>query len=182
MLFLCFFIGIVIGIMIALSKSSYLGLLNIKNKNMINYINGTISPIAIFWESFSSFILPFVIIFLLSLNFYLSYLNFIIIIYQSSLLFLTSLALVESYSFLGFLKIFLINFPVNVIYFIALFIWVVLCFNRAKISHKYKYFCAGFDYKFFMSLMRCLFAVLILSLFIAVVLPLILKTAIFILF
>ncbi len=181
-LLFCFFIGLIAGLIIAITKASYLGLLYIKNKNMINIINGNISLISVFWNCFLSFIFPLVLIFLFSLNYYLSFINFVIFSYQSVLLFLTCMALIESYSFVGFLKMLMLILPVNILYFLIMAFWITACAERAKISHKYNLFSAGFDYGFKIKLYISLIGVLALSIIVGFILPLILKTAIFIIF
>ena len=181
-LLLCFFAGLIVGIIIAVSKTSYLGLLNIKDKNFVSLINGAYAPMTLFWKCFSKILILFIIIFLFSLNFYLNILNFVIVIYQSSLLFLSCLAIIQSYNFLGFLKVFLIVLPVNIILFILIFFWIVCCSIRSKMANRLNVFNAGFDNVFFRCLYICLFLIFVYSIIISFVLPLILKSAIFLIF
>lgn len=182
MLLFCFFIGVVIGIIISLSKISYLGLLNVKDKVIINIINGSISVVSSFWECLCSFALPLIIIFLFSLNYYSNFLNYIFFSYQSMLLMLTSLAMIQSYSFSGFLKILLIILPVNLIYFFIMCFWIVACTKRVSYSNKLKKFSAGFDNAFQYSIYLSLFAIFLLSVIVGFIVPLILKSAIFVIF
>ena len=86
-LFLCFFIGIIIGFIISVSNISFLGLLSTKNKTFINFVNGSTSLTLTFWNSFFQFLISVIIVFILSLNFYLNFFNFIFFIYQIILLF-----------------------------------------------------------------------------------------------
>lgn len=181
-LLFCFFIGLIAGLIIVISKASYFGLLNIKDKNMINIINGNVSLISDFWDCFLSFMFPLILIFLFSLNYYLSFVNFVIFSYQSTLLFLTCMALVESYSFLGFIKMLLLILPVNILYFLIMAFWLAACAEKAKISHKYNSFSMGFDYGFKLKVYISLIGVLVLSIVVGFILPLVLKTAIFIIF
>ena len=180
-LFLCFFIGVVIGIFIANSKSSYLGLLDIKDKDLIDIINGNISIMACFWDNFWSFCLPLLFVFLFSLNYYFSFLNLFLLGYQSVLLYLTCQATILSYEFLGVLKILLI-LPINICYFIIIIFWIVSCGERAKISFRTKRFFNGFDSSFYNKLIVSFLSVFVLSMLVGMVIPLLLKTAIFLVF
>lgn len=182
MLLLCFFIGIILGLVISVSKTSYLSLLNVKNKTFINLINGTASPVALFWNCLAEFALPILIAFLFSLNYYLNYLNYVLLIYQSTLLFLSSMAVVQSYSFLGFLKVFLVLLPINLLYFLILIYWMAMCTKRSKLAKKRKQFSAGFDYNFATNFYVCAILIIALSLIVGFVLPLILKTAVFVVY
>ena len=182
MLLFCFFVGIILGLVVSISKTSFLGLLNVKDKTFINLINGTSSPVALFWKSLIEFVLPLIIVFLFSLNFYLNCFNFLFLIYQSMLLFLTSMAVIQSYSFVGFIKVFLILLPLNLLYFIVLIFWIAVCTNRAKLAKKRKMIMYGFNYCFITKIYICAGAVLLLSLIVGFVLPIILKTAIFIVY
>ena len=180
MLFLCFLIGLVLAIIISISKSSYLGLLNVKDKTMLNIINGTLSPLLTFWKTFSSFLVPLILIFIFSLNRYIVYFNIAVFIYQSTLFFLTSLALVESYNFLGIIKILFVMLPINLAYFVIMMFWIVSCIVRTKESNRKRQFGAGFNNLFFQKLYMCLIALFLLSLIVGVVVPILLKSAIFI--
>lgn len=182
MLLFCFVLGLVIGLFISISKTSFLGLINIKNKTIINIINGTAPLLSGFWDCFISFLMPLVFIFLLSLNFYLNYLNFVLFVYQSMLLFLTSIAIIQSYSFLGFLKIFLVVLPVNILYFFIMVFWIVVCTKRVNISHRCRVFSEGFNEEFKIKIYICLISILFLALVVGFVLPMILKTAIFLIY
>lgn len=182
MLLFCFFLGIAIAIIISLSKSSYLGLLNIKNKVVINMINGSISLENTFWECIRLFVQPALLIFLFSLNFYLNILSFIFLSYQSSLLYLTIFALIQSYGFGAILKVFFILLPVNILYFLILMFWIVACTNRVKYAHKIKKFSSGYNYEFITNLYIVLIGLFLLCLLVGGVVPIILKSAIFIIF
>lgn len=182
MLLFCFVLGIIIGFIIAVSNVSFLGLLNIKNKTFINYINGTVSVNLTFWNSLIQFLTPLIIVFLLSFNYYLNYLNFVMFIYQSTLLFLTCLSVIETYNFLGFLKIFFISIPINLLYFVVLMFWIVACYNRSREMHYYKNFSAGFNKIFYFRLCITTVMIILISVLVGFVIPLLLKTAIFLSF
>ena len=181
-LLFCFFIGLILGFVIAISNVSFLGLLNVKNKNFINFINGNISIVLLFWNSFSQFLVPLIIIFFISLNYYLNFFNFVYFIYQSILLFLTSLSVIEAYSFMGFLKIFFITLPINFLYFFIMMYWIISCFKRVKLSHKYKGFSAGFGKRFNKKIIMVIAMILLLSVLVGFIVPFVLKTAIFLSF
>lgn len=182
MLLLCFFIGLIIGLVVSVSKTSFLGLLNVKDKTFINLINGNASPVALFWKCLTEFVLPLLLVFVFSLNFYFNFASFALLIYQSSLLFLSSMAIVQSYSFIGFMKVFLVLLPINLLYFSILIFWIAACTNRAKQAKRRRQFLAGFDYFFLIKTYTCAVLVLTLSILVGFVLPLILKTAIFLIY
>ncbi len=182
MFFLCFVIGVVIGIVIALSKVSYLGLLNIKNKLVISIISGKVSVMAQFWDALVSFLVPLALMLLLSLNFYVGLLNFLFVGYQSIILTLTCFAMVASYEMAGFLKMLLIILPINICYFLIIIFWAAACYARSKSALKNQKFLTGFDYGFITKLYLTIGASLALALVAGIVVPLLLKSAIFLIF
>lgn len=181
-LLLCLIFGILIGIFIAASKTSFLGLLNVKDKNIISLINGESLSSSEFWKNIFSFLMPLVLVLLFSLNYYLNTLSFIVFIYQSSLLFLTCLALIMTYGFLGLIKVLFIILPINILYFCLLAFFVVVCSNRAAVSQRQKCFLVGFEKSFWIKIILCFLATILISIVSYFILPIILKSAIFIIF
>lgn len=181
-LLLCLILGIVFGIFVAVSKTSYLGLLNVKDKNIINIINGVTLSASEFWKNMFSFLMPLILVLLFSLNYYLNIASFVVFIYQSTLLFLTSLALVSTYGFLGLIKVIIIILPINILYFCVFAYFIAVCSKRAGLSQKLKCFSAGFDNDFWTKIIASFLSVIAIDLIVYLILPLLLKSAIFIIF
>lgn len=182
MLLLCFFIGLIVGLLISVSKTSFLGLLNVKDKTFINLINGNISPMNLFWKCFAEFLLPLFVVFVFSLNYYLNFCNYLLLIYQSTLFFLSNIAIIQSYSFLGFLKVFFVVIPINLLFFVLLIFWIATCSNRVRLAKKRNVFASVFDYDFITKLFICFGMSLLLALLVGFVFPILLKTAIFLIY
>ena len=182
MLFLCAFVGIVVGFVLVFSGSSFVNLLTSSNKKLYTLINGTADYMGLFWKKFLSFLLPILLVFVLSLNYYLGLLCYIFITYQVSLFIMSCAAVVKLYAMAGFLNVFFIMIPINIMFFAVLFYAVVTMMRRAKVASRYKQFAYGFDDVFFAKFAICVLCLIIIALLACVVLPLFLKNAIFIVF
>lgn len=114
--FLFFIIGIIFGILIVCGGDNYVKLLTSDSKVLYSYINGTASLSSIFWKKFLYFFIPLLLIFLISLNFYLSHISFVLVSYQTALFVMSSYALVSLYGFSGVLNLLFLMLPVNLLY------------------------------------------------------------------
>ncbi len=178
-----FLLGIVFASLVGFSNDSYLKLLTKENKVLISIINGTTSGGALFWKKFISLLCPLIITFVLCLNYYLSYLCYILVAYQSGLLTLTIFAMVSTYGVSGVLNVIFIIFPINIIYLCVLVLFSSVCLKRIKFSNKYKNWSFGIKEKeFVISCLSTFVAVILVCLLGTVVLPFFLKNAIFVIF
>lgn len=182
MLFLFFVLGIVIGFVLVFSSSNFVGLLTSSNKALYSIINGTAEYFALFWKEFTSFVLPVGLVFLLSLNYYLSWFCYIFITYQSSLLILTCSAVIKTYSVSGFFNVLFITLPINLLFFAVMFFVTATCLKRIKLAHQYKQFSYGMDAVFTVKLSISAGILLLISLFTCLVYPMFLKSFIFLIF
>ena len=182
MLFLFFVLGIVIGFVLVFSSSNFVGLLTSSNKALYSIINGTAEYFALFWKEFTSFVLPVGLVFLLSLNYYLSWFCYIFITYQSSLLILTCSAVIKTYSVSGFFNVLFITLPINLLFFAVMFFVTATCLKRSKLAHQYKQFSYGIDSVFTVKLSISVGILLLISLFTCLVYPMFLKSFIFLIF
>ena len=73
MLFLCLFIGVVVGIVLVFTSTHFVGLLTSGNKSLYAFINGTADYFGLFWKKFLSFSVPVVLICVVSLNYFSGY-------------------------------------------------------------------------------------------------------------
>lgn len=182
MLLFCFFVGLVIGVVVIFSSDNYIKLLTTENKILYSYINGSAETAVLFWKKLILFFTPLVLIFLLGLNYYLSLLSYIFITYQSTLLILSCGAIIKTYGFSGFFNVLFITMPTNLIYFAVLMFYVATCVVRSKQALKVKMFKSGFDEYFWIKTLIAAILVFLLCLIICLVYPLFLKNSVFIIF
>lgn len=172
-------VSTIIAIVIVLSSDSYLSLLVSKNKNLYNFINGSVKFSEIFFGCLFKFILPLIIILLLGLNYHTSLLSIIFVSYQFAIFVMTITAIIVTYMFSGVLISLFFIIPVNLLFFITIIFLSVVCLERSSYAKKTKYFKEAYD-KFYFSKVFLSFAIIIcLSLIISVVFPILLKSSIF---
>ena len=181
--FLFFFIfGIVIGSIIAFSSDSYLTLLSTKDKVFYDYVNGKVD----FGKESAKLILSFIafqtIIFLLNLNFYSGLLSYVLISYQSSLMFLSLVALISRYGFSGILTSLFLILPINVVLIGTNILFAGFCFKRSFLSLKMRRFSYGLDKQFWSVVLLFLICELIFSYLITFIFVVILRRRFFIIF
>ena len=182
MLFLCVAIGMVIGFVLVFSSSNFVTLLTSSNKKLYNLINGTADYMGLFWKKFMSFVIPTILLFLLSLNYYLSFCCYLFITYQMALFVLSGSAVVQLYAMSGFLNVLFFMLPINLVFFAVMFYEIATVLRRVRSAYKYKDFSYGFDEVFWIKLGVCVLVLALLSFCACVVIPLFLKNATFIIF
>ncbi len=181
--FITVIVGLLVGIIISLSSDSYLKILSSENKVLYNVINGTLTFGEQFWKRLMSGILPLVIIFLLSLNYYSGLLSFVYICYQSSLLSMCSSALISVYGLSGVLNVVLLVLPLNLLYLCVIIFYTTTCLSRSYFAKRYKQFSYNFnDHCFWIKILAGFFCILVLSLITAGVIPMIIKSTIYVIF
>lgn len=177
------FIGLAVGIIIVCGGDGYIKILTSDSKVLYHFINGTANSSSIFWQKFLYFFVPLILIFLMSLNYYVSLASFILVAYQSSMLVISSAALITLYGFSGVLNVLLLMLPVNIIYLSILISFGVFCLSRSKEAHICKNFAYGINSDWFwIKLASCVLGVMILAFVATVILPMFLKNAIFIIY
>ena len=175
--------GIVVGIIIATSSDSYLSLLTNSDKLFYDYVNGKASFSKQATRLIFSSILLDIIFFVLSLNFYLSFLSYLIVSYQGCLMFLSVTAVITEYGFRGVLMTLFLSLPVNLILFASNILFASICFKRGVVAHKNRYFSYGLSDKNFWLAIICLLAInVVVALLITFVFGVILRSRIFIIF
>lgn len=182
MLFLCLIVGLVVGMVLVFTSSHFVGLLTGSNKSLYAFINGTADYFGLFWKRFLSFLVPTILIFVVTLNYFLGFVGYLFITYQSALFVLSCSAVIKTYALSGFLNVLFIMIPINVIYFGVLFYLVVVCMKRAKLASRYKSFAYGFDGVFFSKISICVGVLLFVSFFACIIYPIFLRNTIFLIF
>ncbi len=178
-----FFIGIILAIFVANSDDGYLKLLTKENKILYQVINGEYVGGKVFWKKLLSLLSPMIIIFILHLNYYFSYFSFFVIAYQGMVLTLTIFAVVSTYGISGVLNSLFLILPINIIYIAILIYFSAICFYRSKVAKGQKNFLYNIkDNGFLMGTIMSVLFVILLSFFVSVIVPQILKSAIFIIF
>ena len=178
-----FLVGIIFGIVNALSSENYLKILTKDNKILYSFINGSIKIGSVFGRYLWKLILPLFLIFVLGLNFYLSLFSYLIIGYQSSVLIMSIFAIISTYGLSGVLNVFFIVLPINLIYMAVLIIFATENLKRSYRANKLKCFAIGYaEDKYIFSLALSIGCVILICLFGSVIIPLFLKNAIFLIF
>lgn len=179
----CVLVGVVVGLVIVASSDAYLGLITSDNKVLYSIINGTVKSSELFWRKFMNFIVPVVLIFLLSLNYYLGLLSYLVIGYQSALFVMSVSSIISIYGISGVLNFIFLSLPINSIYILILIHYSVVCLSRAREAlHRKQIGFKVFDDEFLMHTIACVMLVLILVFAATIVYPLFIKNAIFIIF
>lgn len=179
---MCFCLGIAIGIIVVSSNESYINLLTSQNKILYSYINGTYSISEVFWNQFFKFLLPLVLIFILSLNYYSSLLSFIFITYQSAVFIMSVSAIISLYGMSGILNFIFIMLPINLIYFAVMAFFMICVIGRSRLASRYHEFGFGFERQFLVKLLISVCFIFFLCILASLIYPLFLKSAIFIIF
>ncbi len=176
-------IGLAVGIIIVCSGDGYIHALTSDSKVLYHFINGTANSSSIFWQKFIYFFIPLLLIFIMSLNFYVSLASFLVVAYQSSMLVISSAAIITLYGFSGVLNVLFLMMPINIIYISILISFAVFCLSRSKEALNCKNFAYGINSDWFwFKLGSCVFATLVLAFVATIILPLFLKNAIFIIY
>lgn len=176
-------VGVVFGIVIAMSNDGYLKLLTKENKILYSVINGSAKTGSLFWKKLIQLLSPVLLIFLVNLNYYLSFLSYVIIAYQTSLLTMSIFAVVASYGVSGVLNVIFIMIPINALYIFVLIYFSVVNLERIKVASRNKNFLFGIKDSCYLSQVICSIIGVVVIVFIGVmILPMFLKNAIFIIF
>ena len=176
-----FLVGVIFGVLNSLSSDSYLKLLTKDNKILYSIINGSSKMGSMFGKNIIKLYGPMILIFLLNLNFYLGLLSYVLIAYQSSMLTLSIFALVSMYGLSGVLNAIFIVVPINVIYIFNLIFFSVTSLKRSKAALKNKNILYGLKNSEYLMPTTLSISITFLIIIIAVIiLPMFLKTAIFI--
>lgn len=177
-----FFIGLLVGIVIAFSTDSYVSLLTTKDKIFYDYVNGK----ADFGKETMKLILSFLVfqgvVFLLNLNFYSGMISFLLTAYQSALMFLSISALISSHGFGGVLITIFLIFPVNLVLVATNIIFSAFCVSRSFGALKMKKFSYGFDKKFWGVIIAFILFGIAFSYLINIIFMIVLKRRFFIIF
>lgn len=176
-------VGVVFGVLIGLASDNYLKILNKENKVLYSIINGAFSSGSFFGKKLVQLIIPLIVIFLLNLNFYVGLLSYLIIAYQSGLLTLTIFAMVSVYRISGVLNVILIVVPINLVYLAIMIFFASACVARSRSAFVAKNFTYGMKSTEFLSVIVISVILVFVLVFVSViVLPFVLKNAIFIIF
>lgn len=177
-----FILGIIIGVIIAISSDRIMSLLKTEDKVLFDFINGKVTFSKQIFKLFRKFINPLIIIFLLCLTPATSGLSFVYFGYLGAMFFLNSYALITEFAFSGILSFVLLGLPVNIVLIASQIFFHEMCFSRCRLSKKYKDFKFGFNDAFFLKLIILLLAGIIFCVAITLILILVLKNYVFVIF
>lgn len=185
-LYICFavfaLLGVAIGLGVVFSGDHYLYMLSSNNKILYAYISGTADTIEIFGRKLLSFMVPEILIFLLGLNYYVSFLSYIFVGYQFALFVMTGASLISVYGISGLLNFLLLVLPINLMYFAILVFFAVTCIGRSRVAQQCGRFGYGFDEAFILKAVLSTATIICLTVVACILLPLFLKNANFIIF
>lgn len=131
-------IGIIVGLYLSFADYSYTSLLSSSDKNIFDYVTGSVSYSSVFYSRLLNNLLFILIIFVLNLTVFTSFLSLIFIGYQTCLIVLSCTAIISLYGFSGVLNVVLLVVPINVLNLVIILIMNSLCFKRAYNQNKYK--------------------------------------------
>lgn len=137
-----FFIGLIVGVLVAVSSDSYLSLLSTKDKIFYDYVNGKIDFSREVMKLIYNFLAFQIVVFLLNLNFYTGLLSYVLVSYQTALMFLSMVAIVSQMGFSGILRIILLMLPINLVLVASGILFSGFCLVRsynAKINKRFSY-------------------------------------------
>lgn len=178
-----FLIGIVAGIIIASSSDSYYSLLTTSDKVFFDYVNGKANFSKQTMKIIISSLFLELIFFVLNLNFYSGLLSFLVVGYQSAIMFLSISAVITEYGFRGVLMSLFLSVPVNLVILTSNIIFAGLCFSRAQLALKTKRALYGFDNsRYWLSVISLIIFNVVFSCLINVIFSIILRSRIFIIF
>lgn len=144
-----FFIGILSGILIAVSSDSYLSLLTTKDKVFYDYVNGKADFSKESMKLMINFFVFQLIAFFLNLNFYTGLLSYLVVSYQTTLMYLSMVAVISQFGFSGVIKILLLMLPTNLILIVSGILFSGFCLCRSYEAKVNKKFSIGFERRSF---------------------------------
>lgn len=181
--FVSFLLGIVIGVIIAITSDSYINILSSSGNIFTKMINGSSETSKLFWSSIFKMIVPLILIFVCSLNFYSGLISFVVVFYQSVMFVLSLVATISLSGFAGIFVVIFVYLPLNICFLFALTLFAINCMTRSKQSLKLKNFSEGFNSSWFwFGVVASLSLVLLVCVFGAWIYPLFLKNAMFLIF
>ena len=150
-------VGIVLGIILSNGDKSYFGIIGKINKNMSAYISGIADTVSIFWRHLFVGLSAFSIIFLLSLNYFSSFVSLVYIAYQSCITTIAILSLCSIYGLSSIMTSIFYLVPTNLIMLIIVSIFYSICAVRSQIQYKQKLqFIDAFSTDFWLLFSTCL--------------------------
>jgi hypothetical protein len=177
-----FLIGIVLGVIMAVSSDRFISLLKTDDKVLFDFIKGKASFSAQFSRVLIKFIIPIILLFLFNLTHYTCFLSFGYFIYSGALFFLGGYAVITEFGFSGALSFILLGLPVNLLIILLLTGVQELFFTRCMGAKRYKKWTFGFDADFWFKFLIAVGFGLICSVLIVVFLLLVLESRIFMIF
>lgn len=184
-LVLCFLIGVVIGVIVEITSSIGSLFLSDKSNSFFDFATNDVSTVDFFVDQLKNMLIAFFIIFATNLSIYSSFLNFIFLGYQGLLLSSSCGAIISSYGLLGIVNVVLIIVPINLALFVFYLAASELCFSRASDAKRYSInFKQSFAFQRHLvrNLLVCFVLALAVCIVVSLILPLILKSVLFVAF
>lgn len=176
-------IGIIVGIFISISTDSYFSVLNNSDNVFYKFVNGKVSYSGETIKLIFKNVLFELVIFALCLNVYSGFLSFVLMSFQSALMFLSIVAVVSNLGFSGVLLTLFLSLPVNFVFFASNTLFSTVCFSRSINSFRQKSFKTGFDERsFWQTILGLILFNIIFSCLINLLFMLVLKSRIYIIF
>lgn len=176
--------GIGLGFFIVFSSSTYENILSPVDKNLFEYINGSVNISSLFFSKILNSILFLLIIFLTTLTIYTSFIAVLVIGYQCMLLVVSCGAIISLYGVSGVVNSLLLIIPINLANLIVMAFFCGVSISRAHVARRF-----NMDYKSSCSYTKyggLLLSCFIMSVFVCIVhtiiIPLLVKSLIVISF
>ena len=171
-------LGIIIGVYLSVTGYRYTSLLTASDKNMFDYITGTASYTSIFYSRLIDILICSVILVVLNLCIYTSFLSFMFLGYQMALIVLSSSAIISLYGLAGIINVVLFVVPINILNFIVMAVIVCLGVERARLQNTYKlkFFESFKQTSFIKGVLICFLIELVICILHSFILPLFIKS------
>ena len=124
--------GLILGFVLGFNKSENFSLNDLPDTVLVSFLNKSISPASMFFSRIFAFLGIFLLIWCLNLKGYLSWISFLIFLYQSFLIGINCALLISIYKFLGVVNVVLIFLPVHLVCLSLLIVWGVVCFYQCQ--------------------------------------------------
>lgn len=170
-------IGVSFGIILLYGEKSYLGLISTSNQNMLGYISGKAEIFKLFFSRLSIGMFSCLVLFLVCLHHYSSFLGFLYLAYQSAICTIACGTLISYQGLSAIINSIFLIIPSNIILLSLLAIYFSILYDRAKLQYKYSY---TFQHSFhsqnnLQNILVCIALIFLLYVVVGIVIPLVIK-------
>lgn len=138
-------IGIILGIVMAVSSDRFVTILKTDDKVLFDFIKGKVSFSSQFSGVLLKFLIPISLLFLFNLSRFTSFFSFAYFSYLGCLFFLNGYAVITEFGFSGVLSFIVLSLPANLLIFAVLLVFNERCYSRCETAKRYKQWSYGLN-------------------------------------